>query len=132
VFTLIQLPESDDPAVRARIPQWLKRQTKKRRRLFAWLAMIIPLFLVFGPPIVVLGVLNGADGCSQLIGNAVPWLCESTLGRGTVVLLGLGLVMWIFVRWMVFVMRIYRYRDDRDLIDPEHPDKIDPDDPETW
>jgi hypothetical protein len=35
------------------------------------------------------------------------------------------------MRWMIFVMRIYRYGDRRDQIDPEHPDEIDPNDPET-
>ena len=130
--SLIQIPESDDPAERARIPQWLKSQTKERRRLFSWIAMFVPLFCVAGPLIVLLGVLNGADGCSQLLGNAAPWICASTLGRGIVALLGLGLVMWTFMRWMIFVMRIYRYRDDRDVADPEHPERVDPYDPETW
>jgi hypothetical protein len=128
----MQIPESDDPAERARIPQWLKRQTKERRRLFAWIASFIPVLLVVGPLIVLFGVLYDTDGCGELIGNAVPWLCASTPGRGTVALLGLGVVMYTYMRWMIFVMRIYRYRDERDLIDPEHPDKIDPNDPETW
>lgn len=132
VPSLIEIPESDDPAERARIPQWLKRQTKERRRLFAWIASFIPLFFLVGPIIVVIGVLYDADGCLQLVGTAVPWLCVSTLGRGTVGLLGLGLVMYTYMRWMIFVMRIYRYSDDRDLIDPEHPYNVDPNDPETW
>src|SRR5580692_3756377 len=87
VPSLIQFPESDDPAERARIPRWLKRQTKERRRLFAWIASFIALFFVVGPIIVVLSVLYDADGCLQLVGTAVPWLCVSTLARGTVAFL---------------------------------------------
>jgi hypothetical protein len=132
VPSLILIPESDDPAERARIPQWLNSQTKELRRLFAWIAIFIPLFFVVGPLIVMRGVLYDADGCSQLVGNTVPWICANTLGRGLAALPGLGLVMWTFTRWMIFVMRIYRYRGNLDFTDPEHRDKIDPYDPETW
>jgi hypothetical protein len=128
--SLIQVPESDDPAERARIPKWLKRQSKERRHLYSWIAMIIPLFIAL-PLITVLGVFLDADGCSQLIGNVIPWVC-STIPRGAIALSGFGFVMWTFMRWLVVVMRVYRYRDERDLIDPEHPDRIDPNDPETW
>jgi hypothetical protein len=131
VLFLTKIPESDDPAERARIPQWLKKQKKERRRLFAWLGMIIPLFVIILPLITVLGFFFDADGCSQLVGNAAPWAC-STIPRGAVALTGVGLVTWTFMRWLIFVMRIYRYRDDRDLIDPENPEKVDPYDPETW
>jgi hypothetical protein len=129
--SLIQIPEGDDPAERARIPQWLKRQPKERRRLYSWIALFISLSFIVLPLIAVLGVFFNADGCSQLVGNAAPWVC-STIPRGTIALLGFGLVVWIYIRWLILVMRVYRYRDGRDLIDPEHPDKIDPNDPETW
>jgi hypothetical protein len=130
MVSLIQIPESDDPAERARIPQWLKRPPKDRRRLVAWIAMTIALFIAL-PIIAGLGVFFDAENCGEILGSSLPWMCSS-ISRWIAGLSGMVLIMGFFMRWMIFVMRIYRYRDDRDVIGPEHPGKVDPYDPETW
>jgi NADH:ubiquinone oxidoreductase subunit 4 (subunit M) len=127
MVSLYQIPESDDPAERARIPQWLKRQSKERRRLAAWIATIMALF-VFLSFIVGLGVFYDDENCGEILGSRMPWICSST-ARGIVGLSGIALIMGSFMRYMVFVMRIYRFRDP---LDSNQPKSVDPYDPETW
>jgi hypothetical protein len=49
--------------------------------------------------------------------------------RGIAGVSGIALIMGSFMRWLVFVMRIYRFRDP---LDSNQPGLVDPYDPETW
>lgn len=127
MVSLIQIPESDDPEERVRIPQWLKRQTKDRRRLVARIAGLMALFVVLSL-IVALGVFFDPENCREILGSHMPQICAST-PRGIAGVSGIALIMGSFMRWLVFVMRIYRFRDP---LDSNQPGLVDPYDPETW
>jgi hypothetical protein len=71
MVSLIQIPESDDPEERVRIPQWLKRQTKDRRRLVARIAGLMALFVVLSL-IVALGVFFDPENCREILGSHMP------------------------------------------------------------
>jgi hypothetical protein len=60
-----------------RIPQWLKRQTKDRRRLVARIAGLMALFVVLSL-IVALGVFFDPENCREILGSHMPQICAST------------------------------------------------------